>query len=322
MQTALNPQLIQAPASEAAMAEAFNALHTLGHSAFERANLEESAAQFQAALNLAEQWGDQQRADLAFCNLAGVEISHKAQDALDAATTNRLREILMRNEDAVNSRLAAYNLSRLYEFRKEPRKGLFYARIALDRSMLIGREDWVASSHNQIGNLLMAQSFFGEAAEAYERALSLHPGEAVGRRALIRTNIGYSCLVRGDVERGFTLLHQSLRELLHHPMPSGARKRGLMFAHLDLCYAHLEIDRPLAAIRHGRKGLALAEELDEADGIKNGLYLLGEAYQIAGEELVAHLYYSRLQREFYPNTAGVADFLLAIDVRKMINLRA
>jgi phosphoglucomutase len=40
---------------------------------------------------------------------------------------------------------------------------LFYARIALERAEALGRQDWVASTHNHIGNVLLAESFVDEA---------------------------------------------------------------------------------------------------------------------------------------------------------------
>nr|HRC85563.1 hypothetical protein [Thermoanaerobaculia bacterium] len=235
---------------------------------------------------------------------------------------SQLREILMRNDDPVNCRLAAYNLARAYEFRKEPRKGLFYAQIALDRSRQLEREDWLASSHNQIGNFLMAQSFFEQAEAEYTRALALQPESPDDRRAIILTNVGYSCLVRGQYRRGLALLYRSYRQLRRLAAQGVSVKRGLMFVQIDLCYGHLELERFETALRHGRRGLALAEELGEADSIKNALYLLGEASQLSGDEARAREFFSRLAQEFYPTTAGITDFLLAIDVRKMVNLRA
>ena len=46
----------------------------------------------------------------------------------------RLREILVRNVDPVNCRIAAYNIARHYELTKNYKKSLFYARITLGRA--------------------------------------------------------------------------------------------------------------------------------------------------------------------------------------------
>jgi tetratricopeptide (TPR) repeat protein len=181
----------------------------------------------------------------------------------------------------------------------------------------LGRRDWHASAHNQLGNLLMAQGFFERALGEYALALELHPGEAEERRLQIEINLGYAHVVLGQPRRGVALLYRCLRGL----RALGAR-RGQMFAHIDLCFALLEAGRLPHAIRHGLKGLRLAETLGEADAVKNALYLLGEARNLAGEEEAAYRLFSRLQEEFYPGSSGIAAFLMAIDVRKMINLRA
>ena len=55
-----------------------------------------------------------------------------------------------------------------------------------------------------------------------------------------------------------------------------------MIAHVDLCYAHLELGRLRDAERHGRLGLALAEASGERDWVKNALYLLGEVAVLGG----------------------------------------
>jgi tetratricopeptide (TPR) repeat protein len=54
---------------------------------------------------------------------------------------------------------------------------LFYARIALDRSQVLESVDWLASSRNQIGNFLLAESRFDQALHEYEEALALLPAD-------------------------------------------------------------------------------------------------------------------------------------------------
>lgn len=299
------------------VADAFERRQTAGQAAAEGGDLGAAVEILSQALELAEEEGDRRRIDLAFCNLSSARISLEGERPGDAAGLNRLREVLMRNQDPTNCFLASYNLARIYEMKKEARKGLFYARIALDRSQLLGREVWIASSHNQIGNFLMAQSSFEEAAGEYHRALELYPGSAQERRALVRLNLGYSLVVRGQLEAAYTVLYGALRRLRRL-----GSVRGQMFAHLDLCYAHLERGRYRDARRHGRRGLRLAESLGETDAVKNALYLLGQGSYLAGEEEAAGAYFSRLETEHYPGSTGIKDFLMAVDVRKMINLRA
>lgn len=295
----------------------FDALQERGQSSFERGSIPEGFALLREAHAYASSLGDRRRADLAFCNLCSAAVGFAGQESLAPEEMARLREILMRNEDGINCRLAAYVLSRAYELRKEARKGLFYARLSLDRAQILERPDWIASSHNQIGNLLIVQSFFDEAAGHYEQALKLHPEQALERRALIEINLAYADLMRGNRRRALSSLYQCLR--LARRLGAAREARH---AHLDLCFAHLEMGRYRDAVRHGSKGLALAEQLGDIDGLKNALYLLGEASHLMGDSATARLYFARLQAEFYPTSNGITDFLLAVDVRKIINLRA
>lgn len=298
-------------------ADEFDFLQAQGQAAFEAGRLDDSRELLGRALAWAEQRGDRRRADLALCNLSSATLGVEAGEPLPARVTARLREVLMRNEDLTNCRLAAYLLARVYELKKETKKGLFYARIGLDRAQLLERPEWIASSRNQVGNLLLADSFFDRAAEEYETALALHPEEAPARRAVILGNLGYAWLAQGDRRRGVRLLYRSLRTLRR----LGARREQI-FPHLDLCYLYLELGRHRRAIRHGEAGLALAEEFRDLDAVKNGLYLLGEACCLAGEEEEANGYFGRLAREHYPGSSGIAQFLMTVDVRKIINLRA
>ena len=110
-------------------------------------------------------------------------------DPLEPLT--ELRSILVARRDLETSRLAAYNIARIYERTKQYKKGLFYARTARDLSELLDRPEWIASSHNRIGNLLLAESYFAEACEEYDLALSLfEPSESV-RHAILLENVGY-----------------------------------------------------------------------------------------------------------------------------------
>ena len=43
---------------------------------------------------------------------------------------------------------------------------------------------------------------------------------------------------------------------------------------------------------------------------------------VAGLGLAARAYFTRLQREFYPDASYLAGFLLTVDVRQLVNLHA
>lgn len=285
------------------------------HLAEER--LEEALHTYGEAEALAEARGDGRASDLAFVNRCSVLISMTRALGLPGEDMNRLREILMAGRDDVNCFLAAYNVARTFEFVKEHRKGLFYARIALERSQVVGSSDWLASSHNQIGNLLLAESRFEEACGEYEKALHLLPPEASRRKALILTNLGYALVVLERPEQGLRLIYESLRTLR-----SLGVRREQVTPHLDLCFALLEVGRFRHAVRHGTRALALAEEADEPDSVKQALFLLGEATHQAAGAHEAREFFERLQRRYFPEASYLTDILLTVDVRKLINLKA
>lgn len=294
----------------------FEALQAQGQRAFEAGELEESIAILHRAYEWAEENGDSRQADLAFCNLTSARISRGEVDLLEPQMASRLREILVANTDLSNSRLAAYNLARAFEYRKDNKKGLFYARIALDRAEQLGRADWIASSHHQIGNFLLAESFFEEAQREYESALSIFSKAATAGWSLSCLNLGYCKVIQGRVLPGLKLLFQSLRFLRRAGLA-----QDLAVNHADLCYAYLELGRYRHAIRHGVKALAIAEDRQSGELTKNALFLLGTALRRARDPKAA-FYFKRLQDEHYPSYSFATELLLNVDVRSMINLRA
>jgi tetratricopeptide (TPR) repeat protein len=213
--------------------------------------------------------------------------------------------------------VAAYNIARFYELGKSFKKALFYARIARDRSENLGRRDWLASSHNLIGNTLLAESFIEKACEEYERALALMPEAPSAARARILDNLGYCRILQKRHAEGYSLLYESLRLLRHFNA-----QRYEISTRLDLCFAHLETGRYGHARRQGSRALRLAEKMDEPDSVKNALYLLGEVENLSGSVDTARGYFARLQRDFYPEAAYLPGFLLAVDVRQLVNLHA
>ena len=143
------------------------------------------------------------------------------------------------------------------------------------------------------------------------------PEEPGVARAMIFDNLGYCRILQGRHREGYTLLYSSLAVL---------RRAGIAqyeaTVRLDLCFAHLETGRYRLARRHGSRALALGESLGEPALIKNALYLLGEVESLRGDPASARAYFTRLQRSFFPEASYLPGFLLAVDVRNLVNLHA
>ena len=298
---------------EPSIEAAFEELRSRGERAIQAGHLEEAEEILEQALVWAREQGDQRLEDLAVCNRSAVVIELGRGDS----ELPRLREILLRNSDPAGCRIAAYNIARHYELTKNYKKALFYARITRDRSESLGRRDWLASSYNLIGNTLLAESFVEQASAEYEKALELIPDEPSVARAQILDNLGYCRVLQGRTEEGYTLLYDSLRWLRR----LGARRHEIS-ARLDLCFAHLETGRYRHARHQGTLALRLAESLQERDSVKNALYLLGEMANLSEDVATARGYFTRLHRDFYPEAGYLPEFLLAVDVRKLVNLHA
>jgi tetratricopeptide (TPR) repeat protein len=292
---------------------AFEHLRQQWHRAVEEGRLEEAASILERASAEVAGLGDARLCDLVLCDRAAVAI----ELGRGTAEVPRLREILLRNADPANCRVAAYNIARHYELSKDYKKALFYARIARDRSTLLDRRDWLASSHNLIGNTLLAESYVDRALEEYEHALELMPAEPSPARARILDNLGYCRVLQGRHREGLALLYESLRLLRRF-----RAERYQISTRLDLCFALIETGRYRHAWRHGCAALELAERMNETDATKNALYLLGEVAHLRGDVDLARGYFTRLQRTFFPDDSYLPSFLLAVDVRKLVNLHA
>jgi tetratricopeptide (TPR) repeat protein len=293
--------------------EALESFRELWQRAIEAGHLVEAEAIIQRALVWARGNGEARLVDSVVCALAAVAIHLGNGDG----ELPHLREILLRSDDPSNCLMAAYYLSIHYEFARNFKKSLFYARIASDRSQqLPGRADWIAYTHNQLGNALLGESFVDQACREYEQAVRLATDNGAWRaRAL--NNLGYCQVLLQQFDAGYACLYESLRMLRRL-----SAERFQIMPRLDLCFAHLETGRYLHAHHQGAAALELAEKLGDVDAIKNALYLLGEASNLMGKTGAAKSYFTRLQRDYFPESPFLPGFLLAVDVRKMVNLHA
>lgn len=297
---------------ESSLLTRYEELRAEGIRRLEAGHVEEAEENFEAALALAEQGGDRRLVQVAHCNLSAVRIERDEDE-----TVPSLRRLLMEADDHEVCFLAAYNLARFHERREDFKKALFYSRLAVQRASLGERPDWLGSGHNQAGNLLIYGSRFQEAEREYRAALELMPESSAVKRALLHENLGYCRIVQGDLREGVRHVFRSLRTL----RALGVRL-WLVFPHMDLCYAYLELGRYRHARRHGSRALALAREVQNDDACKKCLYLLGEVAHVSGDSDLAEEHFTELQRRYYPEIAGLKEMLLALDLRKLVNLKA
>jgi tetratricopeptide (TPR) repeat protein len=265
------------------------------------------------ALEWATEHEDEALWDRAYCNrsVALLELGR-----LDESLS-QLRRIVLRDPEGETGFLAAYAVACAYDQRGSYERSLFYARIARDRALRLERPAWLSWTHNHVGNVLLAQSYFDEACEEYELALKLMPLEPSVERALILDNLGYCRFVQGEYREGFRLLFESLRTLVRHDVP-----RFRAVATLTLAFGYLEIGKLRRARHHADAALRAAQELGDDGTVKKTYYLLGEIYHQLGFNDRAREFFTRLQRDYYPEAPHVPELLMAIDVRSMVNLKA
>lgn len=280
----------------------------------EAGHLEEALRLSDEALKIADQLGDQELLDQAYCNRSEffMVLGHPVD-------FGRLREILMRNRNGSTSFSAAYQLAQSFRMvKKQHKKALFYARIARDRALAADNVMYLATSHNEIGNCLLAESYFKEAEAEYERALGLFIGDLSADHMMVYSNLGYTKIMLGLLKEGLQILFTSLRWCRRNPTKSAYES----WIHLSLACAFIELGRWRYAWHHGKRGLELAEATGNFDAIKNGLYLMGEIEKSAGDLEAAFRYYSRMQKEFYPENSKIPELMLLVDAKQLVNLRA
>ncbi len=302
-------------------AEDFDTLRDRGRALGNSGAYAEAAAVYRRAAQVAATAGDDDRADEAICDWGTAE----TELGNGARVMPKLRQVLLGSTVEHNCWLASYTLARAHELDGQIKKALFYARLSLNHSANVDRPGSTAASHNLLGNLLLAEGSEAGAAAEYRKALRESKDAPPLWVAGAEGNLGY-CIVAGTsrqalrrarVRKGLRLLYRSLRTFQRAEAHLDAA-----ISHLDLCFAHLELDRPQAAKRHGEKALALAEGHGDSETVKNCLYLLGQTAMLDGESERAQQHFSELERRFYPGRAGLANVLMSLDLRQVVNLRA
>jgi tetratricopeptide (TPR) repeat protein len=275
--------------------------------------LERASKSFARAEAVGAERGDEGMEDRARVFRIAVEMEMGTLQG-QAAT---LQRVLLRSHDPEICFFAAYNTARCYDLERSYVKAAFYARQAQRWAGPTGRVDCQAMAHNMLGNLHLVECDFEAARTAYASALELMPVATGIERALVLDNLGYCHLVLGELKNGFALLYESLR-MLSRLDARDLRPRP----RLSLAFGYLEIGRFDHAERHAATALEEARHAGDETSTKNALYLLGQTYNLEGDEARARDCFCELQRTFYPDNGAIPDFLLAIDVRRIIHLKA
>lgn len=267
---------------------------------------------FERAYDLARRIGEPRLQDIAFCNRSAVAIRLESGDESMSA----LRQMLLRTADSLVAYLSAYNLARASDARKDYEKTLFYARIAHRYAVELEEPEQQSSALNWIGNALVAFNDFEGGLAEYRKADRLIDGEESEQRSLILVNIGYCLLTTGETTDGVRSVLQGLRmaRRLRAPLAESV-------GHLCLSFAHLLLERPWYAARHGADAVRFAEAAGDERTMKQALLLLGEAYKKGGKLPAALECFELLQETYYPGMSQVPEMLLGVDICRVINLR-
>ena len=226
------------------------------HQAVEAGRLEEALEILDGALALALAEEKPQLIDLMICDRAAVAI----ELGRGSAEIPRLREILVRNADTANCRVAAYNIARSLraQTRTTRRPCSMPASHATALSCWTAVTGWRRAATSWATTLL-AESHVEQATEQYERALHLTSSRPTVARGMIPDNLGYCRILQGRYEEAYSLLYQSLR-LLRRLAPEIYQ----LPPRLDLCFRHIETGRYERALRQGIQALDMAEETRRA----------------------------------------------------------
>lgn len=266
------------------------------------------------ALVEARATGDAETIDLAVCNRSAVLI--EKGEFGDELT--RLKPILLRATNPVVAFAAAYSAARVYQARRDYKKAIFYSRLAREKSQAAQDHPGRGHALNQLGTLCLLENRVPEAVDAFTKARRIFE-EAIPQDrlalAFLDDNLGYAHMLDGNVAEGIDLCRRSLDAftalgaVAYTPQPL-----------LDLCFGYLETQRLSEALAHGERALALAIEHGVDEVTKNALYLVGEAAHLSGRVDRAEECFAELSRR-YPEVRYLRDFLFAVDLKKVINLR-
>ncbi|MBI1950602.1 MAG: tetratricopeptide repeat protein [Acidobacteria bacterium] len=273
-----------------------------------------AADQFEAALLIARELGDQLLMNRAICNLSTARLSlGMVQEA-----EKGLREILLKSSDPNIIFIASSNLASALRKQGRLQKALLYAKRALRACESIDNYAWKATCHNLIANIYMNMSYLDDAMAEYRFALTLSQKGGLGTSYpvdYIKENLGYCSLLKKRYHQGIATILEALQISL-----ANGNTRCLVECYQDLCFAYMQLKELKRAEEYGEKALAIAAERDYKDILKNCYYLLGEVNLLMENEERSDFYFDKLQ-ELYPHLPVLKQFLRTFDVSNILNLK-
>lgn len=222
--------------------------------------------------------------------------------------------IVMRRREPRHTFLAAYTLQYKFRLEGEYDRANFYGRLAISTAENAGHPEWTPEPLLELGSTCIFTSETAQAIDSFERVLAMIDGSE-GRElsvAFAKQNLGYAKVISGEVETGIALIHEAM-DLMGRIGADGYVPES----QIDLCYGYLELDELETARHYGELGLEGAVEDRQ---IRNAHYLLGEVLFKLGDVTGARGHFETLAR-YYPDFPNLTNLLLAIDLRRMVNLK-
>jgi tetratricopeptide (TPR) repeat protein len=296
-------------------AESFSRLMAQGYALLKQGKLQDALARFETARETAAAGSDPERINKAAASISACYIEMGEYETAGKG----LREIILRSTDDETICAASYNLSISLRRQGQHQKAFTYAQKAFEKSRALDDLNWMARCHNLIGNIYLVQCHLDKALRQYQKALALRLREKKVNKfsvAILKDNIGYCLLLRGEYERGIAFV----REALDLVTELDSRKCICECAH-DLSFGYMQLRKLDEAEAFGLQALGIAEAEGYKEIIKNCFYLLGEINFLKGDAKMRDHYFYRLQ-ELYPHLPFLRDFLCTFDVSKIIALRS
>lgn len=234
----------------------------------------------------------------------------------EGAEITALPAIVMRRRTPRHIYLAAYALMRRHADAEDRKRALFYGEIA--RKAAEALDDPLARANvlNGLGVILVADSQFGQGADAFIEALDViddHRGNEERLRQLragVMANLGGTKILLDIPKEGIRLIESVLRDL------SVVQERTE--AMLDLAIGYMNLEQFQVAETFARNALELATSRRQT---RNAHHLLGEICIRTQRYDEADGYFD-VVAGYYPDFKNVKQLLVAVDLCSVVNWKA